>query len=254
MATSRASLIRRHFRQRFGISASKVGIRSEVHWYWRALIWVAVFSVSFAASAWIYDAGRRIAGYDQGESERELSDMRDVSERLSMEEIRLKGLVSALDGRLQVELATVEQMGLQLRQLQRENASLKGELALFEALVVAPPEASDTLKIARVKIDPAAVAGRYRFSVLLVRQLKNKNAKDSAGELQFHLKIRRAGADAMIVVPGEGNPPASQFRVSVRHFHRAEGEFNFPEGASLQGGEVRVVQDGAVTVRHPIVQ
>lgn len=253
MATSRASLIRRHFRQRFGISAPKVGVRSEVRWYWRVLVWCAVISVSVIASFWIYDAGLRFAGFHRGESEREVSDLRGRLEKAMAEIGRDGGASRALEGRLQVELSTIEQLSQQLDRLQKDNAHLKEELALFEGLVAGPVVAADSLKVVRVQVDPATVAGRYRFSVLLVRRVGSKASKDLDAELQFGLKVRHDGADAMIVVPGGVNPAASHYRFSVRHFHRAEGEFSIPAGAKLVGGEVRVIQGGVVKLRQPIM-
>lgn len=252
MATSRTSLIRRHFRQRFGISAPRVGVRSEVQWYWRILLWIGVLSVSLAAALWIYDAGRRFAGFDRGASERELATLRTEVDQLSDDLARSAEYARSLDGRLQVELSTIEQMGQQLSRLQRENASLKEDLALFEGLVAEPVGASDSIKIAKVKIEPAAVLGRYRFSVLLVRRVGGKGAKEFSGELQFGLKVRRAGVDGMIALPGEGNPAASFYRFTVKHFFRAEGEFSVPADSTLLGGEVKVLQDGVIKLRQPI--
>lgn len=254
MVAPRASLIRRHFRQRFGISAPRVGVRSEMQWYWRILFWVGVISMSLAASVWIYDAGRRFAGYDRGESERELSDLRAKVESLTADLGRATEHARSLDGRLQVELSTIDQVGRQLSLLQRENASLKEDLALFEGLVAEPVVTTDSIKIAKVKIEPAAISGRYRFSVLLVRHGAGKGAKEFSGELQFGLKIRRGGVDGMIALPGEGNPAASFYRFSVRHFYRAEGEFSVPANSTLLGGEVKVLQDGVVRLRQPIAQ
>ena len=247
-------MIRRHFRQRFGISAPRVGIRSEMQWYWRIALWVVVISLSLVVSAWVYDAGRRFAGYDRVESERELSDLRAKVEALSAEFNRATERAQTLDSRLQVELSTIVQLGRQLSQLQRENASLKEDLALFEGLVAEPAAATDSISIAKVKIESAPVPGRHRFSVLLVRHGAGKGAKEFSGELQFGLKIRRGGVDGMITLPGDGNPAASFYRFSVRHFFRAEGEFSVPADSAILGGEVRVLQGGVVKLRQPITQ
>lgn len=57
MATSSAAVKLKRLRQRFGISAPRVAIRTHVAWYWRALATVVVLSLSLALAAWIYDAG-----------------------------------------------------------------------------------------------------------------------------------------------------------------------------------------------------
>jgi len=254
MAASRASLIRRHFRQRFGITAPKVGVRSELHWYWRAMIWIVVLSASLVVALWIYDAGRLFAGYDRGRSERDLDELRAETVKLTADLSAQSEEARTLEGRLQVELATIDQLGAQLRQSQKENAAIREELALFEGLVSSAVATTESIKFGRVRIEPAAVTGRYRFSVLLVRQVTAKNAKEMTGELQFSIRIKRSGTDGMMVVPGEGNPAASHYRFSVKYLHRAEGEFSLPSGATFNGGEVRLIQDGVVKLRQPLTQ
>ena len=46
MATSRVAVKLKRLRQRFGISAPRVAVRTQVAWYWRALKMIAILSVS----------------------------------------------------------------------------------------------------------------------------------------------------------------------------------------------------------------
>lgn len=252
MLNSRVSLIRRHFRQRFGIASAKVGVRSEVQWYWKCILWAVILSLAIIVSQSVYDAGRRFAGYDRTEMEGELSELKARLSLVTGELAKTTESSRTLEGRLQVEVAAIEQIGQQMRALQRENAALKEDLALFEGLVSEPVIASEAVKVARVRVEPATLLGRYRFSVLLVRQVATRSGRDFSGELQFVLKVRRSGGDAMITIPGEGNPAASHYRFSVKHFYRAEGEFTVPGGAEIAGGEVKLLQDGVVRLRQPI--
>ena len=77
MATSRVAVKLKRLRQRFGISAPRVTVRTQVAWYWRALKMIAILSLSLALALWTYDAGRRIAGYDSNESAREIQALRN---------------------------------------------------------------------------------------------------------------------------------------------------------------------------------
>src|SRR5436190_23626061 len=49
-------------RQRFGIAAPRVTIQSQIPWYWRWIGIAVLLGISAASAAWIYDAGRRLAG------------------------------------------------------------------------------------------------------------------------------------------------------------------------------------------------
>ena len=54
-------------RQRFGIAAPRVAVHSQIPWYWRWLGLSLMLALSAASAAWIYDAGRRFAGFDRSE-------------------------------------------------------------------------------------------------------------------------------------------------------------------------------------------
>ena len=68
-ADSRLAVTMRRLRSRFGISAPKVAVRTHIPWYWRVLATIAVLSISIALAGWVYDAVRKIAGFDKRETE-----------------------------------------------------------------------------------------------------------------------------------------------------------------------------------------
>src|SRR5712691_5997290 len=61
----------KQFRQRFGISAPKMTVQTHVAWYWRWLGMLVFLSLALALAAWMYDAGRRFAGFDRSELQNE---------------------------------------------------------------------------------------------------------------------------------------------------------------------------------------
>ena len=173
MASTYLSGIKRFFRRRFGISAARVGVRSHVQWYWHVLLWSGV--ILSPVLLYLLGIGRVFDAVGVGG----VKDAGVVQERVEWLEGELARSVAAnrvLEGRLQVELSTIEQLGARLQLLQRENASLRDELALFEGLVGDVPLAGvgDVLKLAKVRVEPAAVDGRYRFGVFLVRHSAQK--------------------------------------------------------------------------------
>jgi len=251
MAVAGSALIRRRLRQRFGIAARKVAIRSEVPWYWRALLWVLVLSTSLALAAWMYDYGRRFAGFDRSETDRELAALRTQVGTLESELEKLGAIARSSGSRLRVETTTQDQLAAQIKSLQRENAALKEDLALFEGLVAggAPPAG---LQIARVSLESGGTKSRWRYRVLVVNPGLPKGAREVRGELQFELSARQDGKDVNISIPVPG-APAAAFQFSVRHFQRLEGEFVLPAGAILKAGEVRLLQEGEVKARQAVV-
>ena len=63
-------------RGRFGISAPRVAVRPHVPWYLLALRSILVLGLALAFAGWMYDVGRRFAGFDRHESEQELTTLR----------------------------------------------------------------------------------------------------------------------------------------------------------------------------------
>lgn len=245
-------MLRRLFRRNYGIAVRRVGVRSEVSWHWRFLFWVALLSISFALAGWVYDAGRRIAGYDRGEYERERA---EALARITALERQLgKALeeVRASEGRLNVEVAAVTQLAQQIKVLQKENLSLKEELALFEGLVSSGRDApGPVVRVPRASVERVE-AGKYRFRIILVHQATQKAAREFTGEIRFDLKVRVAGREMAISVPESAAASSGAFKLSFRHLHRAEGGFSLPVDMEIITGELIVAQDGKVLLRQPV--
>ena len=72
------------------IAAPKMAVRTHIPWYLRALFLIVVMSISIAFAAWIYDAGRRFAGFDRDEVQQELTDLRTKTQSLTQEAERLR--------------------------------------------------------------------------------------------------------------------------------------------------------------------
>ena len=137
MATSGTSVRLKRLRRRFGISAPKLAIRTHVAWYWRLLSVIVILSVSLALAAWIYDAGRRIAGFQSNESGREILSLRAHLTDVDAELAKLRSLAGSRESSLQMERATLKQLALQVNALEVENGALKEDLAFFEGLIPA---------------------------------------------------------------------------------------------------------------------
>lgn len=245
-------MLRRLFRRNYGIAVRRVGVRSELSWHWRFLFWLALLSISFALAGWIYDAGRRIAGYDRGEYERERAEALDRIAALERQLGKALEDVRAGEGRLNVETAAVAQLAQQIKALQKENLSLKEELALFEGLVSSARDLSGpVVRVPRVSVERAE-GGKFRYRIILVHQTTHKAAPHFVGEFRFELKVRSAGRDAMISIPGAASASPGSFRLNFKHLHRVEGVFSLPEGAELLSGDLFVSQDGKVLLRQPV--
>jgi hypothetical protein len=249
---SRAALIRRDLRRRFGIASSQVSVRSTQPWYLRVVFAAVVATIALAAAGWIFETGMRLAGHERAESTRTIIDLQARVANLERDNDALQRAVRASESRIEVERVAQESLALQLRSLQQENAALKEDVALFEGFVSGASITSSGPRIVRVAVEPIGEGGRFKYRLLLFNRSAQRGGTEFRGQLQFDLLLEREGRDANIRLPeSERVPDVDRYRVVFRHFHRVEGEFVLPSGASIKGGEVRLLRDGNVEARMP---
>ena len=154
----------RSLRRRFGISAPKMTVRTHVAWYWRWMGMVLLASVSLALALWIYDAGRRFAGFDRSEIEEEVKTLRASALRLEAETTQLRSVADASESRLKIEQSAQAQLATQVKTLEEENRRIKEDLAFFENL----GPATNKLSINRFTVQKDVLPGEYRYRLLVL--------------------------------------------------------------------------------------
>ncbi|HTY65092.1 MAG TPA: DUF6776 family protein [Alphaproteobacteria bacterium] len=245
LGRSRLALRLRRLRGRFGIAAPRVAVRTHVPWYWRASAVVVVLALALALAGWIYDAGRRYAGFDRSESQNEISYLREKQSSLEGEVTRLRVIANSSESQLQIDQSTVQRLTQQVKGLEEENIRLKENLAVFENLAAGGVKANG-VSLGRLRIEPDATPGKYRY-YLLVSQHGAEAKQEFRGALQFHVTLRAAsGQTNVVVLPRSDDPDASKFQVSFRAFRSLEGSFRVPADATIMRIEARLIQNGAV--------
>lgn len=220
-------------------------------WYWRVLSVIAVVSVSLASAAWIYDAGRKIAGYHTNASVGEIQSLRNYVMELDAELTKLRSLAGAGESSLQIERATRMQLANQVKVLESENAALREDLAFFEGLMPGGDNPADEapVRIDRLRVESLGFGGEYRYRLLVINN-GGRQVKELKGSLQLQVKVRQDGKDVMIAIPPLAGGESNSFRFEIKHFHRLEGNFSVPAGAKVLSVEARLMQDGVVRAKQ----
>jgi hypothetical protein len=239
----------RRLRSRFGIAAPRLTVRTHVPWHLRVLSVIVITAVSLALAGWIYDAGRGIAGF----SNSDMADLKSQVAEQTAELNRLRDAVTGANARLQIEQVAQDQLKKHAADLEDENAKLKENLAVFENMAqTRNNQVQDVgVSIAQLRVAPAGNDGTYTYSMLVNRQ-QDKKGNEFNGQLQFSLSVQQVDGNVMMTVPAAGDPAANRFQVSVRNFHRLEGQFRIPVGAKLLSVEARLVKDGNVRAAQRI--
>jgi Family of unknown function (DUF6776) len=235
----------KRIRQRFGISAPKMTVRTHVAWYWRWLGMLVLLSLSLALAAWMYDSGRRFAGFDRGEIEEELARLRESSATLREEMLRVRSIADASESRLKIEQSAQAQLGTQVKALEDENGRLKEDLAFFESLV--PSERrGDKMSIHRFKVERDALPGEYRYRLLVTQGGRNRQFQ---GSLQLVVEVQQEGKDDIIIFPEPSEMDGPPFKLNFKYFHRIEGTFRVPAGARVRAVQARILENGSSEAR-----
>jgi len=151
-----------------------------------------------------------------------------------------------------MERATLRQLVSQVKALEAENAALREDLAFFEGLMPAADAMEDNpVRIDRLRVEPIGSDGDYRYRLLVVNN-GGRQAKELRGDLQFVLKVRLDGKDAMIAIPSASGGDDGQYRLQIRQLHRVDGVFSIPRGASVVSVEARLLQDGVVRAKQSL--
>jgi hypothetical protein len=243
----------RKLRRRFGISAPTVTVKTQIAWYWRWLGLVLAAALAVAVAGWMYDAGRRFAGFDRSELEQQLATVTERDAKLETENKELSGLAHAGEARMQIERTAQQQLAAQVKVLEEENARLKEDLGFFENLM--PSEARDPgLSINRLRVDKDAVPGQYRYRLLLLQS--GKRVAEFQGRLQLIVTLHDGVKDDILTIPADpvadAKSDSKTYRVNFRYFQRIEGMFQVPTGSTLKSIQVRVLENGVAKATQTI--
>ena len=231
-------------RQRFGIAAPRVEIQTQIPWYWRWAGIAVLLGIAGAAAAWIYDAGRRFAGFDRSEVLQELQAVRSDLDAARAELERLRAIANAADSRVSIERTAQQKLAQQVRTLEQENARVREELAMFEQMLTSEERHTQTLAIYRFKVEPDVLPGEYRYRLLLLTPT-DRRGRDFNGRLELVVSLQEGGQSAMMSFPEPGDAAAASFRLSFKYFRRVEGTFRVNPKAKVESVQVRVYETGS---------
>lgn len=238
----------KRLRQRFGISAPRVAVRTHVPWYLRWLLLAVLLAFSVALAAWMYDAGRRFAGFDRGEIQDELTSLRTELDSTRGELTRLRAIANAADAKMSIERTAQLKLAQQIRLLEQDNARLREDLAIFENMLSAAGGGAHVLSIQRFKVEPDGLPGEYRFRMLLLSG-NRRDHSDFQGRLELLVGVQQEGRSAIIIVPDRAAADAPAFKLAFRNFSRVEGTFRVDPKAKVGTVQVRIFETGAAQAR-----
>lgn len=233
----------RLLRRRLTISAPRVAIRSALPWPLRWVALAVVLGFCAAVAVWAFELGKSLAGLDTV-SRAELLQLRAEVSRLRDENAQKQTVAHTADSLLIAERAAKESLMAQVRQLEADNGTLRGDLGFFENLI--PAAGGEGLAIRSLQ---AEVLGgmQLRWQVLVIQA--SRNPPDFNGRLELVLAGTQDGKAWTQAQPTQGHGQVLQFK----QYRRIEGVLEVPSNAVVKTVTARVLQGQAVRATQTMV-
>ena len=226
----------------FGISAPRMAVSAAVPWYLRWLVLIALALVILLMSRAAYDFGKKFAGFDQSESDREVQRLAESNAKMQQERAQVRGELAKSERLLQMERATYADLVKQMKTLTEENAALKEDLAFFQTLMPSGGKEGG-VAVNRFMVQNDALPGEYRYR-LLVTQTGQRN-KEFQGKLQFVVNLQQDNKKIVMSLPPENDQEGKGFKLDFRFYQRVEGTFRVAAGTVVKSMQVRVFENGS---------
>jgi hypothetical protein len=223
----------------FGIAAPRVAVRTAIAWYWRWLGLIALALVVMMFSRTAYDFGKKFAGFDQNEADREVQRLSETNAKLEQETAQLRGQLANLERQMQIDRATDADLIKQVKALTEENADLKEDLAFFQTLMPSGGKEGG-VAVNRFMVQNDALPGEYRYRLLLTQT--GQRSKDFQGRLQFVVNLQQDTKKTVMTLPADDDKEARGFKLNFRFYQRVEGSFRVAPGTVVKGMQVRVLE------------
>ncbi|MBS1198411.1 MAG: hypothetical protein H6R18_2196 [Proteobacteria bacterium] len=239
--TLKLKRFRQRFRQRFGITAPRVTVRTHYGWHWYIAGGFALLLLVVLGAWWL-------AQHDEAVQMRsELAGLRQSLGDAQAELDKLRSTAGTEQSVVRIERSTQQQLAARLKAMEQENSALKEDVALFEKLVPATG-AESVLRVERLSVISSAEPGRYRYRLLVAFQ-PSKEEREFRGRLQLIVTAVQAGKEIHLQLPQAKDPPAD-YLVEMRHFLRKEGNIALPVGAKIKSVEARILQGGNLKAKQ----
>lgn len=223
------------------VSGPRVAVRTQLPWPLRALIALIALSLAFAAGLASSEIARDPGRMERAEQGTDLDRLRSQLAQAIADRDREAAAAVNWESRLKVEHSAQEQVRVQVKMLEDENARLKGDLAFFESLLPMPADAKGVV-IRSFRVQPDAEPNSLRYRLLV--QQSGRPERDFVGDVTLTINLQEGGRPVVLQLPDPAMPSAGPAPLSFRHYQRLEGNFTVPAGAKVRSVLVRIRNGG----------
>jgi outer membrane murein-binding lipoprotein Lpp len=230
------------------ISAPKMTIKRHMPWPVRALILMVVIGVGGAMAMWAYDLGRNnFSGLNPHGMRDQVATLTEQVKKLNSERDQFSSTANAAESRLNIERSAQEQLAVQVKTLEAENAKLKEDLSFFQSLLPTNVGVGG-ITIQRLKAEIVA-PNQVRYQLLAIQ---GEKGRQFVGNLQFGVTILQNGKSVMINFPEQSATDLERYKLSFKYYQRVDGVLTLPEGTTIKAIQARVLERGQMRAQQSV--
>lgn len=237
----------RSVKSKFGINAPRLRVRTHITWPLRMVAIGVLVAAGLLLGQWVFETGLRIAGFEKGRAQEQITQMRGRLTQLEQENTELKGEKFRIAQQIEIEQTTHKDLAKSLQGLQEENVTLREDNAFFRNLL-SPDQGPGPISVYHFKLERnPLLAGEYRYRLLLLKS--GKREQEFVGSVQFLVTGEQAGKKVSVMQPDIAAAPGANAKpqainVSFKYYQRLEGAFQLPAGLTPKTVQVRVFEAG----------
>lgn len=214
-------------------------------WPLRALAFCMVAVVGVAFVMWGYGQGR-VPGFPSAPDKEQIAQLKEQVEKLTAERDQYSSTVSSSESEKNMDRSEQHQLEIQVKSIESENIKLKEDLAFFESLLPVDANAQG-VSIRRMKAE-IVVPNQLHYKLLIMQG--GKVGHDFTGNLQLAVTVLQAGKSAMILFPEPTSTESDKFKLTFKHYQRAEGILILPDGAVMKAVQARILDKGQIRAQQ----
>jgi hypothetical protein len=177
------------------------------------------------------------ASFEAEEDPSAISSLQRENAALERTNAGLKGELSVLERQLQIERASYADLARQVKELTHENARLREDVALVQAISTADSRV-DGIKVSSVRVEPNAVPGEYSYRIVLLQT--GSRTKQFHGRYQLVVNLLHNGQRRGMTLPE--NSAEAPYQLDFRVHQRIDGTFRVDPAATVHSVELRVFE------------
>jgi len=224
-------------KRRFGLHARRVGVYSSVSAWLPRFVVLSVAAITLGGLLWLgWQKGLFASDDDSPNAALRALTMRNGE--LERAQAAVKSEVAVLERQVQIERATHADLLRQVKELDDENAQLREDLALLQAISTADFKL-EGVKVTSVRIEPNGVPGGYSYRFVLLQT--GPRAQPFLGRYELLVQLDQGGTHRGVTLPA-GSEVDAQYRLDFRVHQRIEGSFSVPPTATVRSVQLRVYE------------